>query len=88
MNTLVYCIEHEEMVLAEETPLGVGHGLVVPTYDYPPFESEFCEFPKGLAYCPPPELDMDDFMEWVEEPSSSFLFLSDNAGRELEAEVA
>jgi len=63
---MLYCIEHESMVRPEQPIL--GHLVAIFNTDAPS-EVDFCEFEMGWATCPPPEFDMDLFMETVEEPS-------------------
>lgn len=59
----LYCIHCEDIFPVETTPLGKGHGVIAAIMEYPFFDSDFCELPDGIAYCPPPDFDMDEFME-------------------------
>lgn len=71
MTKTLYCIEHEEMVGLEETNLGEGHTFSVEVATDTPYtfwDYEFCKFPLGFAFCPPPEFDMDTFMLTAQEP--------------------
>lgn len=64
----VYCIRHEEMVWVEKTPISEGHTVFTRVATPFPFdfsEIDFCDFPDGFAYCPPPEFDMDLYVESV-----------------------
>lgn len=81
MKTLVYCIEHEEMVELEDVNLdGVefcGHicqfvvlsdgGEVVGT------ELDFCEFPLGYTFCPPPESLPEGWQDELTEEGEEIL---------------
>lgn len=62
---MLYCIKHEKMAKAER--LILGHlEYIYPwcSLGYPmDTEVDFCEFEQGFAYCPPPEFDMDLFMQ-------------------------
>lgn len=71
--TTLYCIEHEGMVNAQNgNPAEYLHEVW--TDSYPP-ELDWCEFPLGYAFCPPPpslasELDnmpSDAFAQWCNE---------------------
>lgn len=69
---MLFCIKHEKMVKAEKPILGLfGHlEYVYPSCSlgYPmDTEVDFCEFEQGFAYCPPPEFDMDAFMERLKD---------------------
>lgn len=69
MNELIYCIECEEMVSVENILCGKGHVVI---RSYPGMsELDCCEFPSGIAYCPPPEVG--NWLERVGEPSQEDL---------------
>ena len=60
----VYCIRHEEMVLAERIRGEARYHLHFVEVDYAPIRRlDACDFPDGFAYCPPPEFDIDSFAE-------------------------
>lgn len=61
MTALIYCIKHEEMVYPEK-PL-FGHPVFVRTNHGT--EIEFCEFEHGWATTPPPEFDMDAWIDSI-----------------------
>ena len=67
---ILYCIEHERMVKAEESNgTGLIHCEVADTPEPPFYEIDCCEFPMGWACQPPPAFDMQEFIDTVEEPS-------------------
>ena len=60
----LYCISHEKMVMAEEPIL--GHAYTENHYVgdiWMGAEIEFCEFESGWATCPPPEFDLDSYVQ-------------------------
>lgn len=70
MTQILYCIEHEEMVGMEETNLGIGHAYSVQVDTDTPYilwDYEFCEFPLGFTFCPPPESLFDLILEADED---------------------
>ena len=62
----LYCIEHEEMVKAEEFNSGMGH-LKETTGESP--EIDVCHFESGYAYCPPPD-ELGLPLDWAAEQIS------------------
>jgi hypothetical protein len=58
----LYCIRCEDVFPVQKTPLGRGHGVIASIMEYPYFDSDFCELTDGVAFCPPPPFDMDEFM--------------------------
>jgi hypothetical protein len=51
---------------------GVGGHMVAnwPRIEqYEPPEVEYCDFDDGWAVCAPPDVNMDDFINTIEEPS-------------------
>jgi hypothetical protein len=92
MNTLVYCIEHEEMVQMEVVDLEEGTfcGHIVNLTilgdggEVEGTELDFCEFDLSFAYCPPPAVE-EDWIEHVVEPGE---FLPDQYSQyDIEAEL-
>ena len=63
----LYCIRCEDVFPVQTTPLGKGHGVIVTITEYPYFDSDFCELTDGVALCPPPPFDMDEFMAVIVE---------------------
>jgi hypothetical protein len=76
MNT-AYCILHEEMVeMLDDEITGIGHTYSAETEPGLP-ELNFCEFPDGLAFTPPPEFNMDEWMKTAEPPTDEELAIMD-----------
>ena len=71
----LYCIKCEEMVEQE----GALLAHVVLTTGVLPWDADIgvCEFPDGLASCPPPEFDTDAWIETAETPSDEELAVMD-----------
>jgi hypothetical protein len=63
----LYCIECEKMVWAD-THLS-GHEVVTCPNSFDPPEVDYCEFPDGWAVMPPPDVDIDEFINTIAEPS-------------------
>ena len=66
MTQSLFCIKHEEMVLAEGACC-IGHEKIVTDTDGLP-ELRFCDFPDGWATMPPPEAELDWIEHAVEAP--------------------
>jgi len=71
MKQPLYCIRCEGMVTSECEPF--GH--VVLTTGETPRDADIavCEFPDGFATCPPPEFDIDAWLETAEPLSDEEL---------------
>ena len=73
MSEELYCIECGKVVNAEEG-LIFGHIVYVPIYgdrgEVVGVDVDFCEFPKGFTYCPPPPVDPDWIEDVVEQGSN------------------
>ena len=72
MNTL-YCIKHEKMVAAHELYMPPAyHWNTIQVSNSPDpgfrYDVEFCLFDGGWATCPPPEFNMDAWMETAQPP--------------------
>ena len=78
---LVYCFEHEEMVRLEQGQSCEGHTFVL--YDDPEIGLSSLDFhcmtPGDYTFCPPPDFDMDAWLELEIEPTDQEL-------REIEAQ--
>lgn len=88
---IIYCIKHENEYELQID--GCSHVFSRRTEEHPFVEFEYCGFPLGVAYCPPPEDDLnfmsfEEWQEWVEvnEPSSNELLISNLQARELLAD--
>jgi len=71
MNT-AYCILHKEMVTLTDD----GHLVVTETEPGLP-ELNLCDFPGGLAFAPPPEFNIDEWLIHAEPPTDDELALMD-----------
>jgi hypothetical protein len=74
-TNLVFCIEHQDMTHMECGEL-CGHIHYVPVYDdngiIEGVDVEFCDYPLGFAFVPPPA-DEPDWIEHVVEPGEEAL---------------
>jgi hypothetical protein len=73
MKTDLFCIHCEKMVLAETDFAGrYFHTETVRVNNSPDpgdrYDLEVCEFPDGVAACPPPAFDLDEYIEQNGEP--------------------
>lgn len=69
MTNYLYCIEHEHMTIAQESPVGICHEY----YEFDDGDSritgiDWCFYDEGFAYCEPPEYDPDWDLN-LEEPT-------------------
>ena len=71
-----YCIKCETMVETEQEPT-TGHVIELGGSACEPPQFEICDFPAGLAFTPPPELNIDEWMETAEPPTDEELAISD-----------
>ena len=62
MKTELYCIRHEQIVWAELKPI-MGHIEIVEVTEYPFHDADFCEFEDGWATVPPPEFDLQEYVD-------------------------
>lgn len=63
MAKMLFCIEHERMVYVCNPEI---YGL----FGHPEVNTEMdlCEFPLGWATCPPPEFDLDQYIQEHGQP--------------------
>ena len=71
MKGLLYCIKHEKTVKAyHSVAIGLSHLHTVRINNSPDpgtrYDVDECDFPQGWATVPPPDFDMDLFMETAE----------------------
>ena len=64
----LYCINCEEEVFANDK---MREHEIVRGGDsiYDPPEIDYCDFPGGFAFVPPPEFDMDEFINTIVPPT-------------------
>lgn len=83
MNTLVYCIECEEMTHME-CGLLCGHEVHVPVYgeeaEIIGVDVDFCEYPAGFAFVSPPAVEPD----WIDSLEDETDFNSLELGQLLD----
>lgn len=77
MNEIVFCISCGEMVSMEcYDPFGCAHAVFIPIFSdngqIVGVDSDLCEFPAGIATCPPQE--EPDWIEHVVKPEASYDF--------------
>lgn len=81
MATKVYCIKCEKTVTPEQGRC-LGHETYFTNLNTFETEVDFCCLDLGFAFCPPPEFDMEAWLErvWEIEPTDEEL-------REIELEA-
>jgi hypothetical protein len=65
MTQPLYCIEHEEFAIPFQSPYApLSHTAWKRSAEGPEFEDmSVCDFEGGFATCPPPEFDLDAYIE-------------------------
>lgn len=65
----LYCIHHERMVEPFTSPYApLSHSFWVDTGDPETEDLVICDFDGGWATCPPPDFDLDEYIEQNGQP--------------------